>query len=99
MLCNKKNKRIRALHANKDGHSYIWVTFRELHSEKITFRVQYAQNLYKIQKTYIINIKKNYSKVYKNMLKEISEKYEENEDFINNRIDEVLSQKNCLLRR
>ena len=39
MLCNKKNKRIRALHANKDGHSYIWVTFRELHSEKITFRV------------------------------------------------------------
>ena len=33
------------------------------------------------------------------MLKEISEKYEENEDFINNRIDEVLSQKNCLLKR
>lgn len=33
------------------------------------------------------------------MLKEISEKYEENEDFINNRTDEVLSQKNCLLRR
>ena len=31
-------------------------------------------------------------KVYKKMLKEISEKYEGSQDFINNRIDEICSQ-------
>ena len=30
-------------------------------------------------------------KVYKKMLKEISEKYEGSQDFINNRIDEICS--------
>ena len=38
-------------------------------------------------------------KVYKKVLKEVAEKYDGAEDFINNRIEKSTLKKGCLLRR
>ena len=50
------------------------------------------KNLYEIQKLYYIIVSNLEIKVFKKVLKEVVEKYDGAEDFINSSIDEICSQ-------
>ena len=84
------------LYTNTGGHSYIPAAFRELHSDKI-IQMMMLQKLFLICNFHVFletentNMNRNNIKVYMKVFKEIYDKHNGAEEFINDRIEEICS--------